>query len=527
MACGASTDRLRAVPSYRFRGARGTLSWPREDGLGLGACGIWNFLWRLGFHPLEASPDTLPAPTGGDVLFVQLDEVPNAAAVAAVRRWVEDAGSVIGSGLPEAWPHVSADRTAYWRSARPENPYAALGYVHEDASVALIAPPRWTFGRLESPLHHSRVIGALATIGGERQTPSRATVRPIPGAPAMLLEGRCAYLNGNPFAAFQAWLQAQEDLLPWMAWRPRLFWLDHWVSTLADLLIQSGVFSLDVARPGIPGLGAITVVLRHDLDYSRDTTYLEEEIRRGLAATYAVLDDRNATFWVKRLAAAPAQETAFHYSAGVRDVPRTLRRYVKGERRGAWKAWKSGIAGRGLERQVTRARSKGIGVSTLHRHLPYIIYPELIDALDAVHASHDDVLGSSSLYRAQVQRWNSDRVDAFGGAIGEWPDSQFPLWLPFRVAHAAGGGRRLRGWESTSVMETEPELAAQMLDFQVPHLPQRVITLGFHPAHANTSTFVAEGSGRQFNEVLSLIAARHIDVRPLSEVYRLASQAAA
>ena len=527
MACAATGEPPHEASMYRFRGASGRLRWPREDGIGLGACGIWNFLWRLGFHPADVSPDILPRPADGDVVFVQLDSRPSPAHIVAVRQWADAGGRVVGSGVAEAWQALRGDAAGAWQSARPQNPYAALAYLQRDAAPALVTPPRWTFGRRVSAAEADGDLGQLSTVGGERQTPCRAIVQAVPNAPALTVTGGYGYINGNPFAAFQSWLQGQDDLGPWMSWRPRLFWLDHWVSTTAELLNRAGMLALDRGRPGIRGLDATTVVLRHDVDYSRDTTYLDEEARRGVSATHTVLDDSNTSFWLQRLRREQSQEAAFHYATGVRDVPATARQYLNGERRGVWKAWKAGVVGRGLDRQVRRARSKGIPVATLHRHLPFIVYPEWIDALDAVFERHEDVLGSSSMFRAQLQRWGRDRVDAFGGAIGEWPDSQFPLWLPFKLAHAARGGRRLRGWETTSLMETEPELVAQMIQHPVPHLPQRVITLGFHPASAAKPTFAAGGSAGQCRDVLSLLAGRHVETRTLADVYRLASAAAA
>ena len=509
---------------YSFRGANSFCEWPREQGTGLGACGMWNFLWRLGFRPQNVTTATLPEAAHGDVLFAQLDAVAPDDALATIRPWIARGGALVVSGRPEGLAQLGCGT---WRTVRPDHPYEALAYVRKDGRAQVMAPPSWMLGQCAAAPAETRRIGQVATVGGERQTPGRALVTPVPDAPAAIINGRACFLNGNVFAAFQAWLQGQEDLRPWFAWRHRLFWLDEWVSDIADLLSEAGVLDLGRPRPGIQFLGSTTIVLRHDLDYSRDTTYLDEESRRGIAATHAVLDDKNVAFWVERLAAAPSQVMGFHYSTGVRDWRATARRYLKGDRHSVWKVWRSGVAGLGLDRQVRRARSKGIAVATLHRHLPFVIYPEWIDALDAVLSAHDDVRGSSSLYRTQVLMWGSDRVDAFSAAIGEWPDSQFPLWLPFRLAHAAKHGRLLRGWESTSLMETEPELVAQMLDYRVPHLTQRVITLGFHPAHANKPTFNRGGSARQFNEVISLLAERHVDIRPLSEVYRLASQAAA
>lgn len=511
---------------YRFRGADRVWRWPRAGGFGLGACGMWNFLWRLGFHPRQVDQSPLPRPTGNDVLFAQLDSTPSAQVVEAVREWIDRGGRLVASGSPEAWNVVGL--FGRWRNEWPHNPYCGLAY-RLNGSTELVAPARWLFGRLDSASEAARRIGQIVLVGGERQTPWRALLSPVSDAPAAIVsaDSRTCFLNANPFAALQSWLQGQEDLQTWFAWRHRLFWLDEWVSTIASLLSDVKMLALDVPRPGIAGLDATTVVLRHDVDHSRDTSYLEEELHRNVAASYAVLDDRNAGFWVRTLAAHPGHETAFHYTTGRRDWVATASALARWEKRGSMKPAVRQVAGRGLLQQVRRARALGIGIRTLHRHLLFLPYPEWIDALDAVFEAEPEVLGASSLFRAQVLRWGGRASDGQSASTGEWPDAQFPLWLPFKLSHAAAGGRRLRGWESTSLMEVEPDLACQLLDHRVAHVPQRVLTFAFHPVHANAPTFSPHGSIGSFRSILSLLAERHVPIRPLREVYELADRAAA
>jgi hypothetical protein len=507
--------------TYRFRGAGATRAWPRRDGLHLGACGMWNFLWRLGFHPADARLDALPTPTADHVLFAQLDSS-GPDATDALRRWRDAGGRLIAAGSVDAWNLLGLDDA--WQSHRPENPYAGLGY-RIDGISQLIAPAGWAFGSRARSRAGVRDVGTVVVIGGERQTPSRALVSVAGAAPALSIgiDGAFAYVNANPFAAFQAWLQGQEDLQPWLAWRHRLFWLDEWVSSMATLLAAHGLLSLDSLRPGIRGLADTTVVLRHDVDHSRDTSYLDVEEQRGISATHAILDDEHAAFWVDALAKT-SQESAFHYTTGRRDWVGTVRGRVRGRRSGVMQPARAAVTGTGLLRQLTRARQKGIRIATLHRHLLFLQYPEWIDALDHVFEKEPDVLGASSLFRAQVLRWGGDATDGVSASTGEWPDAQFPLWMPFKACHAGDRGRRLRGWESTSLMETEPALVEQLLNHRVPHLPQRVLTLGFHPAHASRPTFAQGGSFASFVATLDLLATRGTSVRTLADVYALADR---
>lgn len=494
-----------------------------DGGARLGSCGIWNFLWRLGFHPEVCGVDALPDPAGS-VLWAALDEGAEPGPLRALRTWLAAGGHLVASGDARAWADILGWPTGSWKTVTPENPYAALAWTMADRPVELIAPSRWPIGVSVTCPEDAAFVGTVQAVQGERQTPSRALLAPL-DAPALVVGSRYCYLNGHPFAAFQAWLQGQADLQPWLGWRHRLFWLDEWVSAVADVLFTVGGVPAEGPRPGIPGLASTTVVLRHDVDHSRDVSYLEEENRRGLAATHAVLRDRNAAFWRETLARYPAHECAFHYNTGGRDWWRQLRSRISHSPVSAIVPSRRAITGGGLAAQVRWARGHSVGLQSLHRHLAYLVYPEWVDALDAVFQEHADVLGASSLFRAHVLRWGADQVDGVAGTLGEWPDAQFPYWLPFKLGHAGNGGRILRGWESTSVMESEPELVDQMLSHRLSTLPQRVLTLGYHPAHAAGTTFHRAGSRPTFGRVLDVLQAYGVDVRTSRDVFRLADAA--
>jgi hypothetical protein len=511
---------------YRFRSAQTTRSWPMSDGRHLGACGMWNFLWRLGVHPRDCTLAALPRPQGS-ILWATLEEEPAAHRVVMLREWIAAGGYIVAAGDVRAWVAVFGWNATHWISTRPGNPYAALASIIAGYPPALLAPPSWQFAASSHPEANARFIGELRAVQGERQTASRATLTALPGAPAFVAGPSYCYVNGNPFAALQAWLQGQEDLQPWLAWRHRLFWLDEWIAWMAAVLSELPALPADLPRPGIPGLAATTVVLRHDVDHSRDLSYLHEEVRRGLATTHAVLYDENTRFWCDTLATHPSHECAFHYTTGRRDWVARMRGRLKGRVDGSYVAAPSAVARNGLLRQVRRAKTHRVGVATLHRHLAFLLYPEWIDGMHTVLERQPEVLGGSSLFRAQVLRWGADRVDGAGATVGEWPDAQFPLWLPIKLAHAGLAGKRLRGWESASMMEAEPELVDQMLSHRLPGIAQRVVTLGYHPAHAQTATFARDGSMPAFRQVLDVIAARGADVKPLRDIYRKADEAIA
>jgi hypothetical protein len=233
--------------------------------------------------------------------------------------------------------------------------------------------------------------------------------------------------------------------------------------------------------------------------------------------------DRSARFWVERLARSPRHECAFHYDTARLDWKATASSVFRRRAAAAMQPNIRAMSGTGLLRQVRRAKAAGISVATLHRHYAFLPYPEWVDALDAVLEAEDGVMGASSLFRSQVLRWGRTQVDGTGATVGQWPDAQFPLWLPFRLAHAGDGGRVLQGWESTSLMEPEPALVDQLLRHRLPFIDQRVFTLGFHPAHAAGSTFATGGSRSAFLEVLRLVNDYGVACLSLRDVYQAAN----
>jgi hypothetical protein len=74
-------------------------------------------------------------------------------------------------------------------------------------------------------------------------------------------------------------------------------------------------------------------------------------------------------------------------------------------------------------------------------------------------------------------------------------------------------------------MEAEPAFVDHLLSHRVRHVPQRVITLGYHPAHAHSSTFHSDGSLKSFTQVLDVIAQRHVTVERADRVFALAHSA--
>lgn len=509
-----------AAPASEVDHSVGRHRWPRTCGANLGTGGAFNLLWRLGVIPkVVDSVGTVP-PERGDVLYVSAEGALPGVTERSLRAWLGGGGRIVATGSGEAWMPLLEG--VQLQDSRVPNPYAGLAYVLGNRKPELVAPQSWSWTRAFGA---EGGRGALAMLHGERQTPSRALVTPLDEAPVLLRREGILFLNARPFAALQAWLQGQEDLSPWFAYRHRLFWLDELSSFLGDVLEAEGFLPQAAERPGIPGLGKTTVVLRHDLDSSRDTAYLDEESARGMSGVHAVLRDLNTKFWTRTLARNPAHESAFHYNTIASTWAGRKLEALRRRPSQPYRPARSDIAKGGLSRQVRWARSRGIGIETLHRHGAFLMYPEWIDALDGVFEEEPALRGGSSLFRAQVLRWGADRADGASGSIGEFPDAQFPFWLPLRLAHAGRGGRLLRGFETASLMESEPELVAQLLDHHVPGLPQRVFVLNYHPAHARGEAFAPGGSLAEFRRVLDLLEARRVPVETLASVLARAQRA--
>jgi hypothetical protein len=484
--------------------------------------GVWNLLFRTGASP-QIIDDEFPAPESKDILYVTADETFPPKTEKALQDWMGAGGKVLASGCPEAW-RFAFPKDIILESARLTNPYAALAWIQDEAKPELIAPPHWTYMRVKKhKIDSIKCEGKLAEISGERQTPKRALVLPLEDAPAILSSGNLIYFNGNPFAALQAWLQGQESLEPWLAWRHRIFWLDEYTAFICKVLNQYQL--LPKLGDAIRGLGKTTIVFKHDLDHSRDTTYFDLESQMDLAGVYPVLKDSNAGFWVDKLKSRPRHESAFHYNTGnYHRLLESIRHKVFKLPKRTYSPNRKAINAKGLLRQVNWAKENGIGVETLHRHLTFLFYPELVDALDTVYKNELQVLGSNSYFTGTVLRWGINQVDGKEGTVSDFTGPQFPYWFPFRLAHAGYGGRLLRGWETTSMMECSPGLVEQMLSYNISSLPQKIIVLNYHPAHANTSFFAQGGCVNWFREVLDLCKQYNVEVKTLTEVYRSANE---
>lgn len=278
-------------------------------------------------------------------------------------------------------------------------------------------------------------------------------------------------------------------------------------------------------RPGITGLGPRNIVLRHDVDSSRNTSYLETENQAGIAASHAILLDNNTNFWVNALKKHKEHECCFHYNSSKPHSFMTRVREKLLTRSINYEPGFKQLSPAGLLKQVRKAQHQGISCNTILRHATFALYPEHIECLDILAKNVPEFLGGNNYFSGQWSLWGAYWPISDTANEMDWHSAMCPYWFPFRPVHAGDKGRLLDVWESSCAMEYEPHLVDAMLRHTIKELPQRVITLNYHPFHANHDTFAKSGSLYEFKEIISLITQQKYCTTPLRDVFKYANDA--
>ena len=524
-------DLANTSANYAFAGARGRVVWPIECGHSLGFAGAWNFAWRLGFTPRPVTIDDLAGSNRegeGATVLIAPECDGDADTARAISEWAgEGTGRyVVAAGCPRGLLPGNVDMSAPF--ADPVAPLAFAGVLQ---GRILVAPPRWPVYRFTPDTGSVSCHGHVCRVRGVSEAPALAVMEQIDDAPAAAACGNVIFLNASPFTALQAWLQGQESVQRWLNWRDRLFWIDELVVALYRTIERLGIPWHDMRRGTPWPSSGTTVCIRHDLDSSRDTSYLDEDENRGILATHAILRDRNTAYWVDRLKRARHQQTSFHYNTVAvslwsrldHRVLRRMPRFRRVTRRlPIAKSSRAELSRGGLARQLAWAKRHGIPVETICRHFGFVLYPEIIDELDHAAACYPELICDSTYFRGQIHRWGANGVDGMRGTITVETGTPFSFWYPYRLAHAGDSGRLLRIWELTTVMEPDIAVVEHLLNHRTPELPGRVISLCFHPAHAQQAKFHSHGSFPLYLECLDIIREKNIHV--ITE-FSLASQA--
>ena len=186
-------------------------------------------------------------------------------------------------------------------------------------------------------------------------------------------------------------------------WQNPLFCLDEFILNLKEIIEDALGTKINVDTNAISDNDHRgTIVLRHDVDSSRDISYLEYELENKIPATYALLVDKNTKFWLSKLRNKPDIEISFHYNTVDEGsiFTKIANRSFKNESQ--YKPFIKGITGSGLYRQYLKAKSSGIYAETLNRHGPFIVLPDFYDAMEYLCRREPAVLGGGSLFRGII-----------------------------------------------------------------------------------------------------------------------------
>lgn len=259
-------------------------------------------------------------------------------------------------------------------------------------------------------------------------------------------------------------LQGQETR--WQ--RDPMFGLDHVASKLKQQLgINQGEYPW--------GSHSNVLVIRHDTDSSFDQTYLDYEIAHNIPATYAILPDRNCNSWLRVLP--PTMEKSWHWSS-LDSVPCIT---------AARPSW-SKTTGKGISKQVEEGRKRIPDLRTVHKHGNTFFFPETIDAMDYTYRQHPGLLGMGTVFR-----WRLDRYGGQSSEVVKQPGVGVPFWFPYHLMMTTTEEwRPLSGWDMGMLIEPDPSVIEQVFA-NAKKLSGGVYMVGYHPAHANSDVFNADG----------------------------------
>jgi hypothetical protein len=219
--------------------------------------------------------------------------------------------------------------------------------------------------------------------------------------------------------------------------------------------------------------GLNIIIMRHDTDSSTDTTYLNYEIRNNIPATYAVLK-QNCKAWLEMLRCTPDLfEVSWHYPS-IGTIP-----YLK------WNNNKP--VGEVISHQVDEGDKNGVKSVTVHKHGNVFYYPETIAALEYAYDKHPELIGMGTMLRWNLKKWGREEY------LIRHPKVSVSLWHPFHLAiSTVEKYRELPGWDIGGFIEPDMQTIDRIFEHGK-DFPGGVYPLCFHPAHAQTDTFIKGG----------------------------------
>lgn len=497
---------------YSFKGANGKTKWPKECGAFLGPCGAYNLLSRLGLHAVVCTASNTSSIENESVVIVHSVTNKNGLGKDFYNQMKVKKCKVLLLG------HINAYKDALQikecRMIKMGNPNLVLGYKDALSRVKPMTPVRWQYAEIKAPAKNSKY--EVTEIHGDFQCPKSATYYEPPNTPLVYSFDNLSYINLDLFSAFQSFLQGQDDLLYLINWRDRQFWLDEYSEDVAELLMSIH------AIPHISPKKDLTqkAVIRHDVDCSRDTTYLDITEKHDIPCSYSILLDNNSEFWLKTLKPYDRVEQSYHYSTMGSFYKDVVMRKLNFPTHLRLKHYYNHVSGRSLLKQVRKAGKKGISTQFITRHYCTHYYPEYIDAYFYLEENHQTFKGSNSFNYSKVIRWGDIYFDSNQNTLARSPDAHFPFWMPYRVANAAEAGKISRTNESISLIEPEYEFVKRLLTKQYQYIATKNIVLNYHPAHARNDLFNREGNLKQLEDVINLLKLRNVKLTNIEELHK-------
>jgi len=368
----------------------------------------------------------------------------------------------------------------------------ALGYLIDD-KVYLIAPARSGFKVKNLPT--GKKIGELVEIKGNFQDLNYSEIKRL-GIPAVILKKNQLWFNATPFTNFQKWLQFEYPIVPYFNWYDRMFWLDELSSFLLGLIHK-------ISPENVEGYAVVNksqlinyVILRHDVDESRDLTYLNFEVKNSIPATYALLLDKNLYYWLNALENKKNIEVAFHFMTNEINNFDYLKIILNKFFKTNFKIenlpidWNK----KPLWKQIKKFISKTNKIPfTIHRHCSFIKYPEFIDELEKISSMFPEIIGSSSFFRATVLYHNLKCANRSNNGYFHFePDVGSPFWWVFKVYNPITQNI-VNIYEQCHIMEPDIELLTKIFSKRIKGIKKNLFTIGLHPAHSNTKNFNENG----------------------------------
>jgi len=477
--------------SFNFRGAKGTVCWLKGEYAYLAPNGAASLLRRLCIKFDWMSDEDLTNVTRLEPYHTLI--LPHCIGLPTrssqiLETWVKRGGHLLVTGQSDLPPELLGLSEVNWYQPKG---YSAMRYGKYDLIVGYRGYTMG-IGRVASG---SQVLASAFEVSNPAEGVSGEDDSSI--GPAVIQNGKVIYIGLPLFETFGALIQGHVNFEDMRVWGHRYKYLDWVCRCIKDLLEEAGWNHLWTVRVKPWGPYSGIVVLRHDVDSSMDTTYLDYEVRKHIPATYAILNDRHSQYWLKAVSGHPGAEASYHFDTTPEEGAKWSRNFKKGE--GGTRRTFRKTSGKGLWRQFKKARNgKGIPIVTGQRHNSFFHYPEMIDAMDYLYGQGPEILGLGTMFRFTNFMYGARKDNDEGAYVIKHPDTSVPFWFPFKLCYASANGHHiLRGWDITHVLEPEPWLTEHLLD-QREYLGDGVYTLGFHPAHCWGKSFRPEGNWQWF-----------------------------